>query len=214
MAATIKCNSVLAKFVGQTVGFVRVNKSWVNHNNSYECAAWWEDSKIIVGVYPLVLKKNYLAPHNLYLEADLQAEVVDDFFPALWGGVSVSNKPYVAKNLGQIRKVLHRVDIVEGIAKTGNSSSDMDYFVNPLLWDAFIEAAKESLADYHEYFAKVWAEYQADNSRISSVSYCTECMSELGKAIDEMTRYKGYVYQASDYMLNNMVANSNWVKAA
>lgn len=212
MNATIKCNSALEKFVGQVIGFVKINKGWVNHNSSYECAAWWEDSEVIVGVYPLVLKKNQFAPHNLYLQAELCAEVVDDFFPALSGGVSISNKPYVAKNIGQFRKVFYKVDIVEGVAKTGNSSGDVDYFVNPLLWDAFIEAAKDTLQEYHKYFVKVWEEY-CQGQGIGSMTYAAESMAVLGKAIDSMTRYKGYIVEG-DYILNNLINNTGWVKAA
>lgn len=220
MQAVITVNDELKSVLGATVGYLQVNESWVNHNNSYECAAWWEDSKIVKGVYPLTLERNTFAPYNLYLMAKLESVVVDDFFPALWGGVRVSDKPYVAKNIGEKRTIHHRIDIVNAVEQTGNTpGSKIDICINPMIIDALIKAARQSLNSYQEIFNKYWVDYKLYGdgnyaSNLSMVSHCAENMSALGRAIENMLSRRKYFAEASDYMRDNYVKNTAWTVAA
>src|SRR5260221_14611966 len=84
------------------IGAVKVNKPFVYHNASYECAAWWEDHQADTGVHPVYLGRSYHHPKNLTLTANIGAKVVDDYFPGLWGGVAISQEPYKAKHIGEV----------------------------------------------------------------------------------------------------------------
>lgn len=219
MIATIKATSELKSLINTVVGFVRINKSWVHHNSSYECAAWWEDSEIQPGVYPLILKENSFSSKELYLSSALDAIVVDDHFPALWGGVAISNKPYVAKNIGEKRTIHKRFELVESINKTGMSASDIDVCVNPMIWDAVINAARESLTNYINLCQSYVDTYHADgdgnfDSNISMIQYSGQNMAALSEAIMTMKRHQGYITRDSDYMRNLYAQNTAWVNAA
>ena len=205
---SIEKTDAVKPFLNKEVGSVKINQSWVHHNNSYECAAWWEDSKIEEGVYPLILKSSTYHPNELYLSAELKSIVVDDFFPALWGGVAIGNKPYKSSNLGQVRKVFHRVDLVEAVDRTGNiPGSNMDYFVNPFMFPVFIEAAKTTLLRIQQHFTKSWSN---ELNNLNTIKYCGENMAGLADAIEKMEgRLKSFT-TASDYMLNNYISNTTW----
>lgn len=214
----INATNELKPFVNAVVGYIQINESWLHHNNNYECAAWWEDSKIQTGVYPLTLVENYLHPKDLSLNAKLNSVVVDDYFPALWGGVSISKKPYVAKNVGQIRTVNHRLDILDSMERTGNSpGSKMDICLNPMLWQAFIDSARISLENYRELCNKYYDDYQKFgdgdyNTNISMIAYTTEEMSKLARGIEKMKRCMEYMNNST--FSNLYTKNTNWINQA
>ena len=220
MKPVIKANKDLKHLINTVVGYVKINKPWVNHNNSYECAAWWEDSEIKVGVYPLVLEQSNFVPHNLQLRAKLDAIVVDDFFPALWGGVAISNKPYQAKNVGSTRTIHKVFDLVESITKTGHSpGNDIDICVNPLIWNSVIQAARDSMLEYQKLADHYMQDYyevgDGDfDSNLSMIGHCSENMAALCKAISDIKRSQSYLTDSSDYMRNLYADNISWVKAA
>ncbi len=210
------CTTELKPFLGEVVGFVKINKPYVHHNASFECAAWWEDSEIKPGVYPLTLEKNYHVPYDLQLATKLDAVVVDDFFPSLFGGVAVSSKPYVPQNLGEPRKIGRRFDIVEAIERSGNSpDGDYNLFLNPILWQAFVDSANQSLDDFSKKLGEYYAEYldktreDKYNSRLSMVSYCAENMAALGKAIQCILRSLEYSQQS--WFISRHDENTRWV---
>jgi hypothetical protein len=217
--AVITKNNALKPFIGSVVGYLRVNKSWVNHNNSYECAAWWEDSQIREGVYPLILQENRLAPYDLYLCAKLDAVVVNDYFPALWAGSRIGNTPYTPKGIGEHRTIFHRADIVNAIEATGNiPGNDLDYCVHPFMLDAFIAAAKDSMSSYQDMLNEYWNTYQQEGdgkycSNLSMVSHCAANVAALGKAIQTMLRRQENFTQSSDYMRGLYVENTAWAVA-
>jgi len=203
------------------VGYFKVNKSWVHHNNSYECAAWWEDSEIQSGVYPLYLKANSYSSKELYLQANLNAVVVDDYFPALWGGVAVSRQPYKPKNVGQQRTLFHRLEIVDSIEKTGYSPniSECDVCVNPLIWQEFINAARDNLNQYHDLLDKYRNAYldhgDGDyNTNLSMIGHCSKQISVLASAISKIKTKMKYLEDATGYMHNLHVDNTNWIGLA
>jgi hypothetical protein len=218
---TMNYNPVITKtqslkaFIGSVVGYIQINKNWIHHNSSFECAAWWEDSQIEGGVYPLALMESRYAPYDLYLSAKLNAVVVDDFFPALWAGSPISNTRS-PKNVGGHRHIFHRVDIVDAIDRTGHSpGSDIDYCVHPFMVDAFIDAARDSMSSYQSLMNEYWNTYQKEGdgnycSNLSMVSHCAANVAALGKAIQTMLRRQENFNQSSDYMRQLYANNTSW----
>jgi len=71
----------------------------IEQTQLYECAAWYTVLKIMPGQYELVKATDRYGKVNYVAKVD--AEVVSDFFPALFGGVSISKSPYdTKKNAG------------------------------------------------------------------------------------------------------------------
>lgn len=208
--------SGLKPFIGTVVGSIQVNESWVNHNNSYECAAWWEDTEIKKGIYPLTLQKNRLAPYELYLQASISSVVVDDFFPALWAGTAISNKPYVPKNIGQLRNFNLRVDLVDAILHTGNiPGGRMDYCVNSMIIDGVINAARESLSNYRKMMNTYYSTYDREGdgkyfSNLSMIAHVSENMASLSRAIENLLRKQDSLNNDSQYMRDLYIKNTAW----
>jgi hypothetical protein len=220
MKPNIKPNQSLKQLINTEIGYININKSWVNHNNTYECAAWWEDSEIKTGVYPLILEQNKFAPNNLQLRAKLDATVVDDFFPALWGGMAISNKPYKPKNVGSTRNIYKVFDLVDAITKTGHSpGNDIDFCVNPLIWEGVVSSARDSMLEYQKMSDNYMQDYYevgdgAFDTNLSMIAHCSENMAALCKAISDIKRHQSYLTDSSDYMRNLYTNNISWVKAA
>lgn len=214
----INATNELKPFLNTVVGYIKVNESWVHHNNSFETAAWWEDSKIETGVYPLILTENYHQPKDLRLISKLKSIVVDDYFPALWGGVSVSNQPYVAKNIGQSRNVTKSFEILECMQMTGNSPcSKIDMCLNPFLWQAFINAARDSLESYRNIYNEYVKEYDdcgdgEYDTNLNMIAYSSEQMNKLVRGISEMKRCMKNM--DNDYLFNLYGKNTDWIKLA
>lgn len=206
----------LKPFLGQVIGWVKVNQTFIDHNANYECVAWCKDSEIQLGVYPMILEENHLYPRDLRLHVKYDAVVVDDYFPALWGGVSVSNKPYKPKYFGEKTTIHRRYDIVESIKKTGSSpNSDLDFCVHPFLWNTFINALRSNMAAFKQSLDKYWKIYEDNSdgeylSNLSMVGYCTDHISAISDAIGELKRHYGYIHDGSGYMGKLYASNTAW----
>lgn len=220
MNPSIKASNELKSLINTTVGYVKINKSWINHNASYECAAWWQDSKIEQDVYPLVLRQNSLSPNDLYLSAELNAVVVDDFFPSLWGGVAIGNTKHVSKGIGSKRIVNHRFELVESIERTGNSQGEkIDICVNPLIWNTLIDAIRTTLIDYQGTYNQYLTDYQEVgdgnyNINIDMMAYAAENIALLARSIVKLKRCCSYLNEHTDYMRDIIVKNVSWIQAA
>ncbi len=79
--------SIKHKLVGTIIGAVRVNKPQKYTDKNYECAAWWETRLSETGIFAVKLGQSYFSPWHLHAYADIDAKVIDDYFPALFGGV-------------------------------------------------------------------------------------------------------------------------------
>jgi len=216
MKCQISVNDDLKSLLNTPVGYVKINKYWINHNNSYECAAWWEDSRIEEGVYPLLLKQNRFAPYNAFLQAKLQSVVIDDFFPALWAGSTTSNTPYKPQNIGEKRNIYKEFDIIESINNTGNiEGNDIDVCVNPFVWESVVKATRQSLSNMNELYQKYIIHYHNDgdgnhNTNLSMIEYCSNNIKNLAKAICIVKNKQKY----SEYMGNTYSQNIIWTQAA
>jgi hypothetical protein len=154
----------LSKFTDKSnkiiVGAVRINKTFVYHKQDYEVAAWWENQEAQLGVHPVYLYREHLAPNALGLVAHINAKVVNDYFPGLWGGVPISREPYQPKSVGQDRTIYHKLDIVKAIEATGNSpGEEKDIFIHPSWWPVFIEEAEAELRKDFATFPKFYNEW-------------------------------------------------------
>ena len=142
------------------IGAVKVNKPFVYHDASYETAAWWEDREATVGVHPVYLTRNYHHPKNLMLKAEIQAKVVDDYFPGLWGGMPISREPYKPKHVGEPRVIHKAIEVLEAIERTGNSpGSDLDWFIHPSWWRVFTDEAEAELREDYRRLPEFWNEW-------------------------------------------------------
>jgi len=206
MNAILRVTDNLKCFVGQAVGYVRVNKSYIHHNNSFETAAWWEDSEIETGIYPLTLNQSYLSPYSLNLATVFSGKVVDCYF----------GSRYDKDRIGGARNIHAKFDVVDCIVKTGNSpGEDKDFVVNPFLWEGFIESARIELEEcvngmnqtYQDYHFKGDGNY---NSNLSMLGYFARNIEALTKAIEDMKRAKDKFDNASEYMAKIYSDNIAW----
>jgi hypothetical protein len=206
MNSILRATNNLKPFLNQIVGYVRVNKSYIHHKNTFETAAWWEDSEIQTGIYPLVLKQSYLAPYSLILSSIFSAKVTDCHF----GSSHDKNR------IGGDREIHVNFDIVDCINKTGYiSGEEKDFVVHPFLWEGFIESARIELEEcvkgmnqsYQDYHFKGDGNY---NGNLSMLGYYARNIEALTKAIDEMKRVKDKFDNATEYMAKIYSENTSW----
>lgn len=210
---------MLSQRKGQIIGFVQVNKPVVFTDRGYECAAWWEERTSQLGVYPVYLRDlNPLYPQRqeYHAHAEIPARVTDDYFPALWGGVSVSNKPYVCRNQGAPRVIGVRQDLTAAIEQTGNSpGSDLDWYIMPEVWQEVVDHFTAHMTTYYRDLPEYWAKYQAGDdeyrSRLRMVAYHAEHISEYARNIERVARQIGYQQDKSNMWRRLHAENTTWI---
>ena len=217
------------------IGAVKVNKPFVYHDASYECAAWWEDHESLVGVHPVYLSRSYHSPKHLTIHAAIKAKVVNDYFPALWGGVRISNKPYEPKHIGEERIIRKSIEVVEAIERTGNSpDSDIDWFIHPSWWQVFTDEALTELKEAHKRFPEFWdawanlspetfharRDWKFDDeyrSKVGMIAHFGGLFEKWSRRIEKINwRFQyhkpGSSYN-SDYNRDLFTKNTEWAKA-
>ena len=173
------------------IGAVQVNTPFTWHNASYECAAWWEDSEALVGVHPVYLGRSYHHPKNLTMTAHIAAKVVDDYFPALWAGNPIGNKPYEPKHVGESRTIRKQLDVVTAIESTGNSPGNaLDYFIHPSWWSLFLKEAETELTEAYKRLPKVWEDWrqEVDNPLSEDYRWKVGMVAHFGKELEKWAR--------------------------
>ena len=219
------------------VGAVQVNKSFIYHDASYECAAWWEDREAQTGVHPVYLSRSYHHPKHLTLTAHIKAKVVDDYFPGLWGGVAISREPYKPKHIGEERTIYRSLDIVEAIESTGNSpGSDIDIFVDPSHWHIFAHEAEMELREAYSRFPEFWNKWNRLNaesfatsndgrdkfhdefrSRVGMIAHFGSLFEKWARRIEKINWRSQYHNEGSKYdtayQRDNFAKNTEWTKA-
>jgi hypothetical protein len=187
-----KVKMTMQHYLNKQVGFVQVNKPIVYVNNNYECAAWWEERTSKTGVYPLFLKKRNGYSADFIVVAEIPGTITDDYFPALWGGVPVSNKPYTPKYVGrESQPIPVSADLSKAIDDTGNSPGrDIDWYINPELWTIFLKNREEELNKVYADLPNWWKEYQSGDdqfhSRVGMVAHIAEYIVQYGREIQEL----------------------------
>lgn len=209
----------MKELLNKEVGKVQINKPIIYTDRGYECAAWWEERKSDLGVFPLVLVKDrYLDDYSVM--AKIPAIVTDDYFPALWGGVPVSNKPYVPKRIGERSSlpVVVRNSLPEAICQTGYSpGNEIDWYINPEIWEMCLKNCQARLIQEKEYLDTVWN--VSESHRISSIKCTADRLSKVAKEIDEITfhikSWKDAFETAevvSEYRKNLWQNNTKWAR--
>lgn len=197
---------------GTVLGAVAV-KSPIEYEQRYECAAWWEKQEMIVGIYPLVLEKNQSYPHHLKVVAKISGKVTDDYFPALYGGVAVSNQPYEAKNVGQERIIRRSWPLESVIRQTGHSpdGKDFDLFLDPRYWHLAQREAEEEIRSMYDHLTSNYlgGDY---NRSLSAMGYAGERISLRAKEVLEIRRQVGYLTEKSDIWRNYHHVNTKWAR--
>lgn len=84
-----------------------LDQPYVYVRADYECAAWWEEHTTEAGefVAKFVPRKETHMERAACLVVEVPAKVTNDYFGALWCGVSVSKEPYKPKHVGEARTV-------------------------------------------------------------------------------------------------------------
>lgn len=173
------------------IGAVQVNKTFTYHNNHYECAAWWEDQEAQLGVHPVYLERAYNYPKHLHLAAKIKAKVTNDWFPGLWGGVRISNEPYVPKHVGEERTIRHGIEVLDAIERTGNSpGSDLDWFIHPSWWRIFSEEAIAELREDYRRLPEFWAPWDKLDTDGEKAFRASKSQQDLRWGFDDEYRSK------------------------
>jgi hypothetical protein len=122
----------------------------LEHEERYECAAWWTKMRSVPGEYELKVVKEY---HHTFLMGKIKAVVVEDYFPALWCGVSVSKKPYdTTKNAGNACEFTLRLPVdafVKDARLRANRPEIIDDYCN-----AALEVLKKDLEHYADWLRR------------------------------------------------------------
>jgi hypothetical protein len=181
--------------VGEVVGQVKVyemSREEREHvNNGYECAAWWEKTRVEPGTYELRLAQSYHAKDHLFVTATVPAVVIDDYFPALWCGVSVSREAYRPKHLGERRELALNCPFAEACITSGNKSRSIESLIDLHYFEVALEHYKTLLNEHYNRLPRCWEEYQTasdDRWKVSSVYHTALWMSECAKSVDELLR--------------------------
>jgi len=218
------------------IGAVQVNKPYIHHYAGYECAAWWEDREAEAGVHPVYLSRSYHSPKHLTITAHIKAKVVNDYFPALWGGVRVSNEPYKPKHLGEERTIYHGIEVVDAIERTGNSpGSDLDWFIHPSWWQVFTDEALAELKEdyrrlpefweawdkldpttFHPRKGERWSFDDEYRSKVGMVAYFGGLMEKWARRIEKINWRAQYHKKESSYntayQRDNFAKNTEWTQ--
>lgn len=208
----------LNKWLNQPVGFVKLNHSYKHLNNSFECAAWWEESQVQTGKYPLVLKKNSFAPYHVSLYTQYDAVVIDDYFPALWAGSPISNQPYTPKRIGEARKVGISFDLIECVEQTGHSPGNKtDFYVDLEIIPDVLKDARSMMASLKDSLDRTFAAYLTEgdgmyNVNLEMTKHYSNNLASISRAIAILNRRMQERDKATDYSRELFINNTSWAQ--
>lgn len=150
------------QFTNTIVGAVKINKSFEYIKNDFECAAWCETYEAKLGVFPIYFRTDLFDTNkSLYVVAEIGATVIDDYFPALWGGAPISNKKYVPKHVGEPRVIHIEKSCAEAIELTGNTPDEaISWYIDPAFWSVALNDSKRLLDHYANGYQKAWDRYK------------------------------------------------------
>jgi hypothetical protein len=206
----------MKNYIGKQVGFVKINKPIVYTDRGYETAAWWEERTSITGVYSLFLQKKDQYSNDYNVVANIPATVSDDYFPALWGGVAISNEPYKSKNIGKPSLAIKvSSDLVVAIDKTGISPGyDIDWYVNPELWELVIKDREDQLNNSYNELPEWWTDYKSGDdkyhSKVSIIAHFGEKLTKYSREIELLYRRHGYLKEMSEMLRELHKNNTAW----
>jgi hypothetical protein len=178
--------------VGTVIGAVRVNQPHVYRNDSYECAAWWEERTSETGIFLVRLAQAPFHPHYLSCVATLPAKVTNDWFPGLWCGVSISNEPYKPKHIGEAREIKIGIDLVEAIEQTGRSpspESKFEWYMAPEFWHVPLWEAERELNRSYDRLPEFWNEYRSGEHELAMMKRAHPPYSRWSQRLEDPRTY-------------------------
>lgn len=193
------------------VGWVRINKPLVNHNNGYECAAWWQQETSVTGVFPLILRMGEYDYHGrCSASAAIPAKVTDCYFGSLWGGNAIG-KYDKSKDLGRDATIYFGVSLPKLIETTDSPRlDDKDY--TPL-WEhvpAIIEYWKDRSLFWLD-AANEWRLKGDDAKTFGTMGTYAKWAGEFANEVEEMDRHLGYMTEKHDSWRKLHARNFDWV---
>jgi hypothetical protein len=212
-------NEIVRKHREQSVGKINIKQAIEHTFADYECAAWSQSVISATGIFDLYLVEDYLSPHAIYLKAKLPTTITSDYFPALWCGMPVSEKPYDTKrNAGREgRPYYKRIEILDAVARTGNTpdAKDFDIFVPKEIWREFIDHYRGKLAEDVKYAREctaIWQEHGDGNefrTQLTQMGYACGEVRKLTKIIDELERRLDYLEGSNSQMWMRLYRENN-----
>lgn len=195
------------------VGAVRINKAQKYHYNNYECAAWWEERESQQGaIYPLEMATDKSFPNDLVLFSDMEVIVVDDYFPALWCGMSVGNKPYKPKHIGEKRTMRMPFTVEMALNQTGVITGEYDFeiFLDPFHWQTLLDDTHKQLERAMGWINKDFEEYKNDKGGLGSLGYDGKKIAKAAKLASRFNERMGYMEHG--YLIDLHNKNTAWAR--
>lgn len=173
------------------IGKLRINKPY-KETLRFEVAAWWEEVESIKGVYDIVLFENQ--DKELWGKCIIDTVVTDDYFPTLFGGVTVGTTKR-GKGIGEYRNLIKSWPLYEILDRTAYSQNmeGYDIYLTEDYWDSVLDEAKERVEHWAQYCqerVEVWASQQDDQfySKLSQVGYAAENLNKWVRILQSAHR--------------------------
>jgi hypothetical protein len=197
----------------EVIGAVRVINHY-NHTQHYECAAWWEERKVTPGIYPVTFD---ISSDNMVGAFTVDATVINDYFPALFGGVSISREHYTPKHIGEHRKIKQNYDLASMVIRTGNSpySNGFDYYISPKHWNDVVKYLTNEITDRFSHISTRYNEWKSsdyDNSSLELLSVCYGSKFVYDKSYQLYEIANHMRFYNSNYHLNLFNSNTQWAR--
>jgi hypothetical protein len=210
-------NQLFLPYVDQVVGKVLILEPIKDRNSSYECAAWWEETVSDTGVFDVKLNLNYLYPDNHpIVYASIPSTVTDDYFPAMYGGVSVSRTPYKPKHLGERRKLGLSMPLYDAILQSGNSPAHRRWVIpHGELWSLCEQDMRARVVRYAEAFPAAYAKWLAegDGSYVGNLSMVGAYGGWIAEWEDRLTKLLRHMeFKTWDSYPQNFDLDAFWDK--
>lgn len=182
------------------IGKVSINSPIKFRDQSYECAAWWEERLSTTGVFPLLLKKVNHYTDDYVVYAEIPAVVTDEYFPALFHGVAVGTSPYKPSRIGQqTRPVKVQESLVKAILLSGRSTSpDIDWYIDRKHWHSCLTQRKSRLLAHKQYLDQVWTSDLASSDVIRTIRYAANNVAIVSQELSELNDHIKFVSSRED----------------
>ena len=174
--------SPLKSFIGEVVGFVKMNTSWIQSDESYE-------HKIETGIYPVYLNKNSFNEIIFVSYIDATKENGDKH---------------------KIQKCFDIVESIEKTAIS--PGQNFDICISPFIWSELITIAKQNLEAYQIVINKYYESYLKKGNgsyfnNLHMIGYCSKKISDAARTIEIISKRKDFIEQSTELL--NQIQEEN-----
>lgn len=172
--------------IGKTVGFVRISEPQKYRQNC-EVACWFTEYESDLGDFDLILRQDYLYPHQLFAVATVPGTVIDNYNASLLCGVPVTKG---TDERGKRGEMPVRCSWPEaGTDRTGIKGArfyiELDYLAAGIQW------AENAMRHYGDSFDKWYKEYLENprneyNTSIKMVGHHGKHLHQYAKLMDDL----------------------------